>query len=319
MDKRLPFLLVLVALTALLAFAPLGSGASSSRQTVREAAAQPTVRGPRGPRGFRGRRGPERLPRAPWAAGRRRPAGASGRGGPRGSGRTDRLPRPAWYPRRDGPAGRAGHRPRETGAHVLNGRRFGRPSRRGRDRRRRARPDHVRRRQRARRRPLLGPRLHDLDDLDDRHVLAVPAVHLGRGRRGRARPDLVRELLGRAPQGRALLEHGVHRGDALDSRRSREQRVRDDLGRDRLRRARRDRLPRAEGPRAQGRPLREPRVHERHDLVDRSAGRHLPGRDLGRDRPGRAPADQLRDLRPQGRPLLRRCVHLGDHRHARQR
>ncbi len=78
MDKRLPSLLGLVAVTALLAFTPLGSGASTSQETVKDVAAQPTVRGPRGPRGFRGRRGPRGF------RGLRGPQGAAGPQGPQG-------------------------------------------------------------------------------------------------------------------------------------------------------------------------------------------------------------------------------------------
>ena len=122
MDKRLPSLLVLVAITALLAFTPLGSGASSSRQTVREAAAQPTVRGPRGPRGFRGRRGPRGFRGLRGPQGAAGPAGASGRRGPRGSGRPMGFPGPPGTQGATGPQGAPGIGPRETGAHVLDGR-----------------------------------------------------------------------------------------------------------------------------------------------------------------------------------------------------
>lgn len=111
MAKRLPFLLVLVALTSLLAFTPLGSGASSSRQAVREAAAQPTVRGPRGPRGFRGRRGPR---------GFRGPQGAAGPQGPQGEEGLVGADGPMGFP---GPRGAQG----ATGPQGAPGIGLGRP------------------------------------------------------------------------------------------------------------------------------------------------------------------------------------------------
>jgi Collagen triple helix repeat (20 copies) len=78
MDKRFLQLLVFAAVACSLAFTPLGSGASSSRQSIKEAAAQPTVRGPRGPRGYRGFRGPRGF------RGLRGPQGVAGPRGPQG-------------------------------------------------------------------------------------------------------------------------------------------------------------------------------------------------------------------------------------------
>src|SRR6058998_1054826 len=68
----------LAALAVALVATPLGTGASSSRQTLKAGSAKPVLRGPRGPRGLRGPRG-FRGPR-----GKRGLRGALGPTGPRG-------------------------------------------------------------------------------------------------------------------------------------------------------------------------------------------------------------------------------------------
>jgi hypothetical protein len=71
----------LTALAVALVATPLGTGASSSRQTVKSATAKPGARGPRGPRGFRGRRGPRGLPGPQGPAGATGPEGIQGEPG----------------------------------------------------------------------------------------------------------------------------------------------------------------------------------------------------------------------------------------------
>ena len=117
MDTRFPRLVVLAALTALacsLAFTPLGSGASSSGQTIKEAAARPTVRGPRGPRGPRGRRGPRGF------RGFRGPQGAAGPQGPQGEEGLEGAEGPTGF---QGPRGERG----ATGPQGAPGVGLGRP------------------------------------------------------------------------------------------------------------------------------------------------------------------------------------------------
>ncbi len=102
MDKRLLQLLVLAAVACSLAFTPLGSGASSSRQSIKEAAAQPTVRGPRGPRGYRGFRGPRGF------RGLRGPQGAPGPRGPQGEEGVEGADGPMGFTGPRGPQGATG-------------------------------------------------------------------------------------------------------------------------------------------------------------------------------------------------------------------
>src|SRR5262245_10842876 len=74
----------LTALAVVLVATPLGTGASSSRETLKAASAKPGPRGPRGPRGIRGRRGPRGLPGPQGVVGPAGPQGDAGPGGPQG-------------------------------------------------------------------------------------------------------------------------------------------------------------------------------------------------------------------------------------------
>ena len=102
MDRRITQLLVLAAVACSLALTPLGSGATSSRQTVREAAARPTVRGPRGPRGHRGFRGPRGF------RGLRGPQGIPGPRGPQGEEGLEGADGPMGFTGPRGPQGATG-------------------------------------------------------------------------------------------------------------------------------------------------------------------------------------------------------------------
>ena len=114
MDKRLPFLLVLVALTAparLHAARDGGELLAADGQGSRGAA---DVRGPRGPRGFRGRRGPRGF------RGLRGPQGAAGPQGPQGEEGLVGADGPMGFP---GPRGTQG----ATGPQGAPGTGLGRP------------------------------------------------------------------------------------------------------------------------------------------------------------------------------------------------
>src|SRR5580765_236058 len=117
MGKRAPHLLALAMLPMLacsLAFTPLGTGASSSQQTINRVAGQATVRGPRGPRGLRGFRGPRGF------RGVRGPQGVAGPQGPQGAEGLEGADGPIGFP---GPRGEQG----PTGPQGAMGLSVGRP------------------------------------------------------------------------------------------------------------------------------------------------------------------------------------------------
>src|SRR5580765_3880701 len=117
MGKRAPHLLALAMLPMLacsLAFTPLGTGASSSQQTINRVAGQATVRGPRGPRGLRGFRGPRGF------RGVRGPQGVAGPQGPQGAEGLEGADGPIGFP---GPRGEQG----PTGPQGAMGMSVGRP------------------------------------------------------------------------------------------------------------------------------------------------------------------------------------------------
>jgi hypothetical protein len=89
----------LAALAVALVATPLGTGAASSRQTVKAASAKPGPRGPRGFRGYRGPRGPRGLPG---------PQGLQGPAGPEGAPGEDGADGPEGPPGAQGPPGPPG-------------------------------------------------------------------------------------------------------------------------------------------------------------------------------------------------------------------
>lgn len=111
MKRSLGEALVLAGLSSLavaLVATPLGTGAISSRETVKAAPAKPAIRGPRGPRGFRGPRGPRGLRGVQGPTGPGGPEGAEGPEGPEGAAGATGPTGPTGQQGQQGPQGPPG-------------------------------------------------------------------------------------------------------------------------------------------------------------------------------------------------------------------